>query len=108
MLDFISVVLFITILLQAILYHEAGHYLTAKKYGPARIGFKNWTLYTEFDDGLPIKEQKHIFLAGIVAGYVPIVIYALVSPAALMIVFLYVGGCYSDFKQLGKLSERIV
>ena len=95
------------IMVLSILIHEFGHYRIAKMYGNAKIMWKDKTVMTVFDDHLTLKQKIQVFKHGILLGFIPITLYMAILPEwAIVLFFLYIGGCISDFKVLRSLYRE--
>ena len=102
------IMLFGIFLFGAIVLHELGHYYKARKYGTAKISYKNWTFTTEFPDILTISQKKAVFWSGIAAGMIIILLYMPINPIMGFCMFLlYLGGCVSDFKAIRELNKQL-
>jgi len=101
------------VLLVAILVHEAGHLSIIRRFNKHEtIRFRLWPpkLYCVFSpESMPLDYQKAMYLFGICSGFGVIVFFTLVTgyDFASNILILYLIGCWSDFKELFKILNKI-
>lgn len=106
LVNFETIFFFVIGLVLSIVFHEAGHYLTAGRLGlkPKRNGL--FEIETEVKGS---KDQRlKVVSNAIMIGFLPIaVVFLLIGFYALLIIPLYLIGCKSDFVGYGKIRREI-
>jgi len=101
------------VLLVAIFAHEAGHLSIIRKFDKKEnIYFRLFPpkLFCVFSpQSMPIEYQKAMYMFGIGSRFGVIVLFTLITgyDYASNLLILYLLGCWSDFKELFKILNKI-
>ena len=98
------------IFIVAVIVHEVGHYLVLRKYSPntsIKIYFDKWlphiqTGVQEDYDVLTPSQKIEVYIWGIIAGLIPIVLAFLVHPIYFVLLGPYFVGLMNDLKLIKK------
>lgn len=99
----------LTLFISSLLFHEMGHLIIGTRYSKAT--YMKWVrkdLVTYLPDNVAYKYQKRFFWAGIIAGFIPLIVLALYAGSllALILTLPYLYGCWFDFQQIRKISKE--